>query len=88
MIEVSWDFATAVTWLMVFLIAGIVLWVYLRMRAFGRSSDGAFSTLLEHGYRNISELNKDAEGRWAGTATKDGKTVSVAVDDKQRIIAK
>lgn len=88
MIVVSWGFATVVTWLVGFLIVGVVYWVYLKVRSFGRSSDGAFSTLLEHGYRNISVLTKDAEGRWAGTATKDGKTVSVAVDNKQRIIAK
>ena len=34
------------------------------------------------GYTNVSELVKDAQGKWVGSATKDGKTVPVAVDVK------
>ena len=36
--------------------------------------------LMQQGYTNVSELTKDAQGKWVGSATKDGKTVPVAVD--------
>lgn len=37
--------------------------------------------LLHLGYTNVSELSKDANGKWVGTATtKDGQTRAVAVD--------
>ncbi len=36
--------------------------------------------LLKQGYTNVSELAKDEDGRWTGTATKDGKTIFVAID--------
>lgn len=32
------------------------------------------------GYTAVSALTQDAEGKWTGTATKDGQTTSVAVD--------
>ena len=37
--------------------------------------------LLSQGYTNVSELSRDANGRWTGTATKNGqkKIVSVAL---------
>lgn len=35
--------------------------------------------LARQGYSQISDLNRDASGRWVGTAQKDGKTVYVAV---------
>lgn len=35
--------------------------------------------LLSQGYTAVSELERDANGRWTGTATKDGKTVIVAI---------
>ena len=39
--------------------------------------------LQQLGYTNVSELSKDENGRWIGTAkTKDGETRSVAVDVK------
>jgi hypothetical protein len=38
--------------------------------------------LLHLGYTDVSPLEKDANGRWIGSATKDGKTVGVAVDIK------
>ena len=38
--------------------------------------------LMQQGYTNVSELVKDAQGKWVGSATKDGKTVPVAVDVK------
>lgn len=39
----------------------------------------ARKVLLAQGYSNVSELNRDAKGHWAGTAVKDGKTVGVAI---------
>lgn len=36
--------------------------------------------LARQGYFNISELNKNEQGLWTGTATKDGKTNFVAID--------
>ena len=36
--------------------------------------------LMQQGYTNVSELTKDAQGNWVGSASKDGKTVPVAVD--------
>lgn len=36
--------------------------------------------LMQQGYTNVSELTKDAQGKWVGSASKDGKTVPVAVD--------
>jgi hypothetical protein len=86
MIEVSYDAAVVLTWLSVLLVGGFFLWLYLSIRNSWRgSSDAAFSSLLRNGYRDISELTKDAEGKWIGTATKDGKAVSVTVDRKDRI---
>lgn len=38
--------------------------------------------LMQQGYTNVSELVKDASGKWVGSATKDGKTVPVAVSAK------
>ncbi len=38
--------------------------------------------LMQQGYTNVSELVKDASGKWVGSAVKDSKTVPVAVDVK------
>ena len=38
--------------------------------------------LLHQGYTNVSELTKDEDGKWVGSATKDGQTRAVAVDVK------
>jgi hypothetical protein len=38
--------------------------------------------LMQQGYTNVSELVKDASGKWVGSAMKDGKTVPVAVGVK------
>ena len=38
--------------------------------------------LLHLGYTNVSGLTKDENGVWHGSATKDGKTLTVAVDVK------
>ena len=44
--------------------------------------------LMQQGYTNVSELVKDAQGKWVGSATKDGKTVPVAVDVKAGVTTK
>ena len=44
--------------------------------------------LMQMGYTNVSELMKDAQGKWVGSATKDGKTVPVAVDVKAGVTTK
>jgi|CXWK01.1.fsa_nt_gi hypothetical protein len=36
--------------------------------------------LVKQGYTNVSELGRDNDGRFVGTAVKDGKTVFVSVD--------
>ncbi|QQS13618.1 MAG: hypothetical protein IPK81_05120 [Rhodospirillales bacterium] len=38
------------------------------------------------GYAGVSALAKDADGIWRGTATQDGKTVSIAVDFKGNVV--
>ena len=44
--------------------------------------DQAREHLMRLGYTNVSDLQRDAHGNWAGTAFKDGKTVPVAVGVK------
>ena len=44
--------------------------------------------LMQQGYTNVSELVKDAAGKWVGSAEKDGKTVPVAVDVKGGVTTK
>lgn len=47
------------------------------------TQDQARQHLMHLGYTNISELTKDASGKWVGTATtKDGQVRGVAVDVK------
>jgi putative membrane protein len=42
---------------------------------------------LSHlGYADISGLTKDENGVWRGTATKDGKSLTVAVDVKGAVV--
>lgn len=36
--------------------------------------------LVNGGYTDVSGLTQDAEGKWTGTAKKDGADVTVAVD--------
>jgi hypothetical protein len=43
------------------------------------NSEQARLQLAHQGYTAISPLHRDESGRWIGTATKDGKTVFVAV---------
>lgn len=42
--------------------------------------------LEKHGYTAVSGLKKDEQSIWRGTATKDGKSVSVAVDYQGNIV--
>jgi hypothetical protein len=46
------------------------------------TQDQARQHLMHLGYTNVSQLQKDANGNWTGTAVKDGKTVPVAVGVK------
>lgn len=39
--------------------------------------------LFHLGYTDVSELTKDEDGKWVGTATKDGQKRTVAVDIKR-----
>ena len=49
----------------------------------GQARDRAVS----HGLSSVSALKKDDDGIWRGTAKRDGKDVSVAVDYKGNIVA-
>jgi hypothetical protein len=44
------------------------------------TEDQARGHLENGGYTNVGALTQDAEGKWMGTATKDGQTMSVSVD--------
>ncbi len=46
------------------------------------TQDQARQHLMHLGYTNVSQLHKDMQGNWSGSATKDGKTVLVAVGVK------
>ncbi|MBL8883372.1 MAG: hypothetical protein JNL45_10010 [Hyphomicrobium sp.] len=39
----------------------------------------AHNILAHQGYVSISDLERDVDGRWVGTAIKDGKTIFVGV---------
>jgi hypothetical protein len=52
------------------------------------SMDDARKHLKQQGYTNVSQLDKDADGKWVGTASKDGKTLVVAVDVKGEVTNK
>ncbi len=48
--------------------------------ASAQAATQARSLLASQGYINISALERDQNGRWTGTADKDGKTIFVAID--------
>ena len=50
------------------------------------SMEDARQHLMRQGYTNVSALVKDANGKWVGSGTKDGRTVPVAVGVKGRSI--
>jgi hypothetical protein len=47
------------------------------------SQHEAFQHLARQGYVNIALTEKDDDGRWVGTAYKDGRTVIVAVESRR-----
>ena len=44
------------------------------------NAEQARKFLMAKGYTNVSELARDENGRWAGSAEKNGKKVGVAID--------
>jgi len=48
----------------------------------------AKARIADRGYTEISGLAKDGEGVWRGKATKDGKTVEVALDYQGNVVAR
>jgi len=48
----------------------------------------ARSRIEQSGFVGVSSLKKDDQGIWRGTAMKDGKTVSVALDYKGNVVAR
>lgn len=49
----------------------------------GQAKDRA----LAHGVSNVSNLKKDDDGIWRGTAMQDGKQVQIAVDYKGNVVS-
>lgn len=49
------------------------------------TEDQARGRLSKAGYRNISDLKKDDNGHWVGTATKKGKKTHIALDYKGNV---
>ena len=49
----------------------------------GQAKDRA----MAQGLMSVSDLKKDSDGIWRGTATQDGKSVPVAVDFKGNVVA-
>ena len=48
----------------------------------GQAKDRA----LSYGLTSVSDLKKDDDGIWRGSATQDGKTVQIAVDYKGNVV--
>lgn len=44
------------------------------------SADAARKVLIGRGYTQVSDLSRGVDGRWTGTAMKDGKIVMVGVE--------
>jgi len=51
------------------------------------TEDQAKSRIEERGYTNVSELRKDEQGIWQGTAETDGKKVQVSLDFQGNVVA-
>ena len=49
------------------------------------SEGQARDRIADRGFQNVSNLRKDDDGIWHGTATKDGKQVSVWLDYKGEV---
>ena len=41
---------------------------------------------VAHGFSNVSQLAKDGDGIWRGTAQQDGKPVKIAIDYKGNVV--
>lgn len=57
----------------------------------GRSSftqDQAKGRIMKAGYTNVSDLTGTEQGAWRGTATKNGKRVTVTLDYKGNVTAR
>lgn len=50
------------------------------------TEDQAKERLVEAGYADVTGLKLDDNGVWRGTATKDGKSVNVALDYQGNIV--
>jgi hypothetical protein len=46
----------------------------------------AKSRIEEFGFTSVGQLQKDKDGIWRGTATKDGKSASVALDYRGNVV--
>lgn len=51
------------------------------------TEDQAKERIVEAGYADVTGLKLDDKGVWRGTATKDGKSVNVALDYQGNIVA-
>jgi hypothetical protein len=49
----------------------------------GQAKDRA----VAHGFLNVSQLAKDGDGIWRGTAQLDGKPVKIAIDYKGNVVS-
>jgi len=48
----------------------------------------AKARIESNGYTNVSGLQKDAQGVWRGTASKEGRSVSVSLDFQGNVVAR
>jgi putative membrane protein len=51
------------------------------------TQDQAKNRIEDAGYSDVSKLTKDDQGIWRGQATKDGKSIAVALDYQGNVIA-
>jgi hypothetical protein len=51
------------------------------------TEDQAKERIVEAGYGDVTNLALDDKGVWRGTATKDGKSVNVALDYQGNVVA-
>ena len=51
------------------------------------TEDQARERIVEAGYADVTGLKLDDKGVWRGTATKDGKSVNVALDYQGNVVA-
>ena len=48
----------------------------------------AKSRIEDRGFKNVSDLKKDADGVWRGKADQNGKAVNVSVDFQGNVVAR